>query len=245
MSLPRSVRVASFELGGTLLDAERGLIEAVRAALGGGDAAQLRFLAAARADAELELLEALEDFRPYAELLAETLQSAAPRAGLTLSAGQARAVAATLPEWPFFDDALPALERIAARYPVAFVTNADRADWERIERRLPFRPARAVTSSDVLCFKPEADHLLALLHELELDEEELLHVSALPELDLATAEDLGIPRAYLDRFDEPLPEEITALVTVKTMTELADWMLAAPPPARRRAAPRRTRGEFR
>ena len=157
MSLPRSVRVASFELGGTLLDAERGLIEAVRAALGGGDAAQLRFLAAARADAELELLEALEDFRPYAELFAETLQSAAPRAGLTLSAGQARAVAATLPEWPFFDDALPALERIAARYPVAFVTDADRGDWDRLARRLPFRVERAVTSSEVLCFEPEAD----------------------------------------------------------------------------------------
>ena len=245
MSLPRSVRVASFELGGTLLDAERGLIEAVRAALGGGDAAQLRLLAAARADAELELLEELEEYRPYAEVLAETLQRAAPRAGWILSAEQARAIAATLPEWPFYDDALPALERIAERHPVAFVTNADRADWERIERRLPFRPARAVTSSDVLCYRPEADHLLALLHELELDEEELIHVSAFPEIDLAAAEDLGIPRAYLDRFDEPLPEEITALVTVKTMTELADWMLAAPPPARRRAAPRRTRGEFR
>lgn len=245
MTLPRSVRVASFDLGGTLLDAERGLVEAVRAALGGGDTAQLRLLAAARADAERELLEELEEYRPYTEVLAETLRGAAPRAGMTLSAEQARAVAATLPEWPFYDDALPALERIAARHPVAFVTNADRTDWEPIARRLPFRPARAVTSSDVLCYKPEADHLLALLHELELDEEELLHVSAFPEIDLATAEDLGIPRAYLDRFDEPLPEEITALVTVKTMTELADWMLAAPPPARRRAVPRRTRGESR
>jgi 2-haloalkanoic acid dehalogenase type II len=245
MSLPRSVRVASFDLGGTLLDAERGLVEAVRDSLGGGDPARLRLLAAARADAELELLEELEDYRPYAEVLAETLLSAAPRAGLTITAEQARAVAATLPDWPFFEDAVPALERIAARFPVAFVTNADRADWERLARRLPFRAARAVTGSDVLCYKPEADHLLALLHELELDEEELLHVSALPELDLATAEDLGIPHAYLDRFGEPLPEEITALVTVKTMTELADWMLAAPPPARRRAAPRRTRGEFR
>ena len=245
MSLPRSVRVASFELGGTVLDAERGLVEAVHHTLGECDPARLRLLAAARADVELERIEELEEYVPYAELLAETLLSAALHAGVTITAEQARTVAATLPDWPFFDDALPALERIAARFPVAFVTNADRADWERIAHRLPFRAARAVTSSDVLCYEPEADHLLALLHELELDEEELLHVSAHGEFDLATAEDLGIPRAYLDRSGEPLPEEVTALVTVKTMTELADWMLAAPPPARRRAAPRRTRGESR
>ncbi len=245
MFFPKSVRVASFDPFGTVIDGERGLAEAVRAATDTGDPQQLRLLAAARADAEWELIEQLEDYRPYRDVLAETLPGAAARAGITLSPEQARAIAGTLPEWPFYPDAAPALARIAARFALAFVTNLDRADWERIARRLPFPVARAVTSSDVLCYKPEADHLLALLHEMELDEEELLHVSASPQLDLATAEDLGIPGVFLDRSGEPLPEEITALATVSTMTELADWMLAAPPPARRRAAPRRTRGDSR
>lgn len=245
MSLPRSVRVACLEPRGTLLDEPRGIAEAVRTVLGTGDPERLGLLAALRADLELERIEQLEEYLPYAELLAGTLLAAAPRAGIIMTERQARAVAATLPEWPFHDDALAALERIAARYPVAFVTDVDRGDWDRLARRLPFRVERAVTSSEVLCFEPEADHLLALLHELELDEEELLYVSARGDLDLATAEDLGIPRVYLDRFGEPLPDEVTALATLTTMTELADWLLAAPPPARRRAAPRRTRGESR
>lgn len=245
MSLPRSVRVVCFELGGTLLDAETGLVEALRRVLGGGDPQRLKLLAALRADEELERIEQLEEYLPYADLFASTLQAAAPRAGIVMTEAQAREVAGSLSEWPFFEDALAALERISTRFPIAFVTNMDRPAWERLARRIPLRIERAVTSSEVLCFLPEADHLLALLHELELDETELLHVSAHGELDLATAEDLGIPRAYLDRRGEPLPEEVSAQITVRTMTELADWALAAPPPGRRRTGPRPTRGESR
>ncbi len=238
MSLPKSVRVASFDLLGTIVDWERGLSNALQGVVGVADPRHSRLLVAARADAEWELLESLEAYRPYREVLEESIRRAAARTGLPLAEDAARRVAETLPDWPFFPDAVPALARIAARLPVAIVTNADRPEWERLSARFPFRVSHAVTSTDVEEYKPEADHLLALLHEMALDEEELLHASSFPDYDLVTAEDLGVLRAYVDRHGEPLPGEVTVQVVVKDLAGLADWIEAP-------AATRRSRGETR
>lgn len=238
MPLPKSVRVASFDLLGTIVDWERGLAGALRELAGVADPGQAGRLVAARADAEWELLESLEAYRPYREVFAESTRIAASRTGGALDAETARRIAETLPEWPFFVDALPALERIAGRLPVAIATNADRPEWERLAARFPFEIAHAVTSTDVEEYKPEADHLLALLHEMALDEEELLHASAFPEYDLVTAEDLGILRAYVDRYGEPLPDEVSVQVVVKDLAGLADW-IEAPDGARKARGDRR------
>ena len=81
--------------------------------------------------------------------------------------------------------------------------------------------SRIVAAEDVGAFLPEQDHLLALLHELVIDEEELLHVSAQLEDDLETAQDLGIPAVYLNRRGEALPEELEVQLQVATLDELA------------------------
>jgi 2-haloalkanoic acid dehalogenase type II len=217
--------VLSFDVFGTLVDWERGLSEAAARTLQLSGPGAARPLVAARAEVEWTMIEELEDFRPYRDLLADSLVAAGPRAGLPVARAQAEAIAASLPEWPLFEDVAGALDRLAQRYRLALVSNCDRTDLEAVARRLGTLEAHLVAAGDVEAYKPEPDHLLALMHELELDEDEVLHVSAHADYDLETAMDLGLPAAYVDRRGEPLPEGIEVLRSFATLDALADALV--------------------
>ncbi|UCF69200.1 MAG: HAD hydrolase-like protein [Acidobacteriota bacterium] len=237
MSQPGPYGAISFDCYGTLIDWQRGLSEAVQRETGLGAGAILEQFLAAREREEWRLLTELDDFRPYRELLAASLQAAAPSAGVSLDDRAAARVAASIGEWPAFEDATAALSRLAARFPLALVSNVDRVDLARTIERLGVKITHAVAADDVTSYKPEPDHLLALLHEMVLDEHELLHVSSYAHYDLMTAQDLGIPAAYVNRYDEPLGEDVEVAIVVGDLTALADQLLARP----RRRPPHRYR----
>jgi 2-haloacid dehalogenase/putative hydrolase of the HAD superfamily len=216
-----TIRLVSFDVLGTLVDDAAGLAGALVAHAGVAGGAQAERLVALVADAEWELLEALEDFRPHREILAESVVLAGRRAGHPIGAGAAERVAGGAGEWPLVEGAADALARLAERHRLALVANLGRADVERVIARLGVPVLHAVTSDDVASFKPEPDHFLALMHELELDEDELLHVSSRSEFDLETTTDLGIPSAYVDRRGEPLPEEVEAVLRAPSLGALA------------------------
>lgn len=221
----RGVRCLSFDLHGTLIDSSRGLSEGLFAVLKRRGALLPSGLIDEIHAAEFELLTALEEYRGYEELLAEAIVLGAQRRGLALTPQEACEVTAALDQWPAFEDAIPALRRLTARYPIALVANLSAGALQSAAARLEVPRAHLIDADKVLCFKPEPDHLLALLHERELEPEELLHVSAAPDRDLAAAEDLGIPTVHLARHREPLPEEITATWTVLGLQQLADGLL--------------------
>jgi 2-haloalkanoic acid dehalogenase type II len=220
----------SFDCYGTLVDWERGLAEALRAEWPGlDDAARGRFVEARGAE-EWRILSEMEAFSPYRAVLAESVLAAAARLELPADADRAARVAASIGTWPPFSDAAGALRRLGGRFRLAIASNVDRGDLERTLVLLGSPDVHCVTAEHVGCYKPEPDHLMALLHELGLDEDELLHVSACPEFDLETAQDLGIPAAYVDRRDVPLPEEIEVAFAVSDLDELATRLLAMPRP---------------
>lgn len=213
-------KLISFDCFGTLVDWQRGLEDALREHAGIANASQARRIFMARIDAEWELIEELEEFRPYRAILAESLVVAARREGTMLGSGQAERVAATITEWPPFDDVKEYLPKLALHLPLAVVSNCDRADLDRVLARLGAPFAHSISADHVMAYKPEPDHLLALLHETELDEEEVLHVSAHADYDLATAQDIGVPAVYLDRRREALPDDIDVALRVDSLEAL-------------------------
>ncbi len=221
---PIDTKVLAFDVYGTLVDWDRGLREALarEARIGGLPAIGLL---EARIAHERELEAELEEFRPYREILAESLVRAADATGLALEAAAAERIAASIAEWPLFPDVAEALPRLARRYRLAAVSNVDREDLERTLLRMPVPFAHAVPADHVGCYKPEPDHFLALMHEMVVDEHEVLAISAFPEYDLETATDLGIPAAYVDRRGRPLPEDVEVLHRVRDLAELADRLL--------------------
>ena len=122
-----------------------------------------------------------------------------------------------------FDDALAALQRIAARYPVLGLTNGN-ADLQRVGLAAHFRGC--ITAREFGAGKPEP----AIFHEacrrLDVPPAQVLHVGDDPLVDVAGALRAGLQAAWVRR-DDAVPAAISALDTqpqfiVTDLAELAD-----------------------
>ncbi len=121
-------------------------------------------------------------------------------------------------------DALPALERLGARYPLAAITNGN-ADLDAIGLASLFR--FSLHASKFGTAKPAADIFHAACERLGLDPTEVLHVGDDPELDVIGAHRAGLRSVWLHRGATGWREasgqsEIQPDLIVRDLAELAD-----------------------
>ena len=91
--------------------------------------------------------------------------------------------------------------------PICVVSNIDRDDIHAaIDHHLLSLP-RVVTSEDVTSYKPSPEIFNAALETLGLAPEEVLHVGDSLTADVAGANALGIPVAWVNRRNRPAPEQ--------------------------------------
>jgi 2-haloalkanoic acid dehalogenase type II len=235
--MPRRVKCITFDCYGTLIDWHGGIEKSLLAlpALG-GDLAAVRRLLAMREEIERGLItgvvelpnednpeESYEtpEYRPYREILADSLMMAARDAGIPLSEGDARAVADGMAGWEPFPDTRGALEQIGKLHPIGILSNAEESVIAETIRRIGIRFDLVVTAEKVEAYKPAPDHWYAAMHELEADEHEILHLAASPFHDLETATLLGIPCVYINRAGYPLGEEASPLFEVPDLAAAA------------------------
>ena len=128
----------------------------------------------------------------------------------------------------FYPDALAALDRLAARWPIAALTNGN-ADLTSIgiaDRFTAFVAAREAGHA-----KPDAPIFHAACERLGLAPSEVLHIGDDPLLDVAGASWAGLRTCWINRRQERWPDELPAPdLQFTTLDALADW-LDAPHPA--------------
>ncbi len=107
----------------------------------------------------------------------------------------------------FYPDSLAVLELLAARYPVASLTNGN-ADLDAIGIGQHFR-AR-IYSRDAGCAKPDRRIFERTAAALGIELEELLHVGDDPWMDVAGARAAGCAAVWLDRGTIDWPSELAA-----------------------------------
>ena len=126
----------------------------------------------------------------------------------------------------FFPDAIAALDRLAARLPIAALTNGN-ADLARIgiaDRFSVFVAAREAGHA-----KPDAPIFHATCAQLGLAPHQVLHVGDDPLLDIAGAARAGLRTCWINRRDESWPENLPAPeLQFNTLDALADWLDAHP-----------------
>ena len=122
-----------------------------------------------------------------------------------------------------YADALPALERITARWPVASLTNGN-ADLERIGIHAHFHCH--VCARDTGVGKPDARIFREAAQRLGVAPEQILHVGDDPGLDVCGARDAGLRTAWINREGKPWPGGMGAPpdLDLPDMTALADWL---------------------
>lgn len=117
-----------------------------------------------------------------------------------------------------YGDALPALERLAARYPLVSLSNGN-ADLERIGIARFFR--FSISSRNFGKAKPAAEIFHAACAGLGLRPEEVLHVGDDPLTDVVGASQAGLLSAWLNRAGAPWLHPTAPDMTIRDLGELA------------------------
>lgn len=128
-----------------------------------------------------------------------------------------------------YPESLPALERIAARWPLASLTNGN-ADLQRIGIHAHF--AHHVCARDSGVAKPDPRIFQVAARQLGVAPDHILHVGDDPLMDIVGARDAGMRTAWINRCGEPWPAELGAApeLDLRDMGVLADWLETQHPP---------------
>jgi putative hydrolase of the HAD superfamily len=117
-----------------------------------------------------------------------------------------------------YSDALPALESMAARYPLVSLSNGN-ADLERIGLARFFH--FSISSRSFGKAKPAAEIFHAACAGLDLPPAEVLHIGDDPELDVLGAHAAGLRSAWLNRSGAAWDHAVRPDVVARDLNELA------------------------
>jgi 2-haloacid dehalogenase len=198
----------TFDCYGTLVDWDRGITAALET-LVPGRGAELR----AGYEAVEPEVEAERPFRRYREVLAEGLRRAARAAGVELSPGAEGTLAASLPEWPVFDDVGPALGALRrAGHRLAVLSNVDPDLFAATRERLPVEVDLVVTAAEVESYKPGEAHFRRFAERTGVDGGRWVHVARSWFHDIVPTHRLGIRSVWINRGGDSDHPSLAAVV---------------------------------
>jgi 2-haloacid dehalogenase len=188
----------TFDCYGTLIDWERGILDAVRPILRRhgitcDDDWLLGLYSRAEAGAEAG------PWRPYRDVLASVMERLGAELGFAPDAEERGVLAATLPDWPPFSDTIAALGALGRAYRLAIVSNVDNDLFAGTRRRLGVAFDLVTTAQQVRSYKPAPAHFTVTLDRLRLEPGKVLHVAQSLYHDIAPARALGLATVWVNR----------------------------------------------
>jgi 2-haloacid dehalogenase len=157
----------------------------------------------------------------YREVLTLALERLASEEGLMIEEGKTSALAKSLPSWPVFEDAAPALEEARSRgWKLAILSNTDRdlLDASMGAIGVPFDGS--IVAGEIGSYKPAHRHWEVFREQTGIDQEHHVHVAQSLFHDISTATELGLPSIWINRLGEPPDERPDRTLT--SLTGLAD-----------------------
>ena len=122
-----------------------------------------------------------------------------------------------------FDDAILALEFLAARYPVVALSNGN-ADIKTIGIAQYFKASVSAQGFGVA--KPDVRIFHAAAHAVDVDPAHVLHVGDDADLDVLGALNAGMQTVWLNRSESPWKHGDTPHLTVTSLAQLCDYLQA-------------------
>jgi putative hydrolase of the HAD superfamily len=194
----QSFKVLSFDVVGTLIDFERGMLTYIREAAGAaasklGDDAILDCYRKHRGDSPTKW---------FPDDLVRVYAAMAPELHLPSGSGFAEGFRDSIKNWPAFPDSVAALKRLRERYRLIAMTNAQRWALDQMERTLgnPFHDT--ITVDDARCEKPDPVFFGYARGRLSRDGfvlEDILHVAQSQYHDIGVAKQLGYTVCWIER----------------------------------------------
>ena len=206
-SVGAPIRAATFDCYGTLVDWE------------GGVGAFLYDLARRSGETEPEpgkvlrerwealQFERLKPYRPYREVLTDSLSEWAGQQGHRWNERHGHELLDSMRSWQPFPDTIPALTKAkAAGIKLVIISNTDRAIMSHTLRQLPgLEFDEVVVAEDVREYKPGHAPFRRALDLIRVPASLVLHVAFGFKYDIGPAQELGMQTAWVNRHVEPAP----------------------------------------
>jgi 2-haloacid dehalogenase len=194
-----SVRWATFDCYGTLIDWNAGLRSALAGIWPAEDADTL--LAAYH---ELEPAVQSEDpSRAYREVMTDVTRRIATSRALELRPAEEDRVPRTLPSWPPFPEVPAALDELRRRgWHLAALSNTDPDLIAASSGRLGVPFDEIVTASDAGSYKPALGHWRVFFERTRAARDQHVHVAQSVFHDIAPANALGLTTVWINRLGE-------------------------------------------
>jgi 2-haloacid dehalogenase len=189
----------TFDCYGTLVDWERGILEALRPALRAHGVREESDDALLQRFARLESTVESGSFRSYRDVLRAVSAGLGSALGFAPAPEEVEAFAGSVGEWPLFPDTVAALAALEGRYRLAIVSNVDDDLFSTTARRLGAHFDEVVTAQQVRAYKPARAHFDEVLLRLALPRERVVHVAQSLFHDVAPAKALGFTCVWVNR----------------------------------------------
>lgn len=190
-------KFVTFDMNGTLI--KFAIADATREVLGDRLPAELaeEYLQATKA---YRIDECMGDYKPFLQIIANSMERASHRLGLEYREADAQSVYEILPTWGPYPGVTEALNRLAEEVPLVIITNSDAADAARLAANLKAPFDTIISAEEMGCYKPRLAAFEYMFDKLGVTPDEIVHVSASPMYDHRSAATMGIKnKVYMDR----------------------------------------------
>ena len=139
-------------------------------------------------------------YRPYRDVLRDTLAQAMRDHGLPYRDEDGAALLAAVPTWGPYPDVPPALERLRTRCKLAIITNSDDDLMASNVRNIGVPFDHVVTAEQARAYKPSPAIFAYALQTLGCGPGDVLHVAQGFEYDIVPTHGLGWTRVWINRY---------------------------------------------
>jgi 2-haloacid dehalogenase len=140
-------------------------------------------------------------YRPYRDVLRETLRQIMERFDLPYRTEDGDALVAAVPTWGPFPDVPPALEQLrTAGVKLAIITNSDDDLMSHNVANIGVPIDRVITAEQARAYKPSLATFAYARDRLGVDPADILHVAQGFEYDIVPAHALGWERVWINRY---------------------------------------------
>ena len=198
----RSYKILTFDVYGTLIDWESGMVNALKPLTDRlPDLLSRDQILEAHAFHE-STTQKWTPGKPYTELLAIVYRRLAEQWGIAVNWEECQAYGHSVRQWPAFDDSRSALARLKKHFQLAVLTNTDNISFQGSSSRLGIDFDGVYTAEDIGSYKPDLrnfDYMLEQLAARGIEKHEILHVAESMFHDHAPANAKGLTNCWIYR----------------------------------------------
>jgi len=195
-------KALTFDVYGTLIDWESGMVEALRPLAGRvGRALSRNEILEAHAHYESET-QRQTPVKPYARLLAVVYRRLAEEWGVPASWDECLAYGRSVRDWPAFADSADALRYLKNHYRLVVLSNVDNESFAHSNEKLGVTFDAVYTAEDIGSYKPSPrnfEYMLENLARRGIEKHEILHTAESMFHDHAPANRFGLANCWIYR----------------------------------------------